>query len=83
MRREHDEVQVFRVVVRLHIHGAVRGELRGIDQNQRSGLVRLARQPVDGLDEAGDVGRAGRPASAGRRTVELAVEIGLVDARRL
>ena len=58
VRREHDVVEVLRVVVRLDVDAAVRRQLRRIDEDPGADRVRLSRQAMDGLDEAGDVRRA-------------------------
>ena len=81
MGRNDDKIQVFRVVVGLHVHLPVRRKLCGVHQNPCAHGVRLARQAVDRLDEPADVGRAGdrdqgNPAGVLR---QLAVEVLLVQ----
>ena len=55
VRRERDEVEMLRVAVRPDVDAPVRRKLRGIDENPRADGVRLSRETMDRLDEAGDV----------------------------
>ena len=71
MRGERDVVEMLRVVVRLDVDPAVRGELRGIDENPGPDRVRLARQTMDWLDEAGDV----RGAADGQQPNAIPVDL--------
>ena len=58
VRRQHDVVEMFGIVDCLDVDAAMRGELRGIDEDPRPDRVRLSRQTMNRLDEAGDVRRA-------------------------
>ena len=55
VRRQHDVVEMLRVVRALDVDAPMWGELRGVDKNPRPDRVRLSRQTVNGLNEAGDV----------------------------
>ena len=53
---ERHEIKVLRVVIRLNVDPPMRRELRRVDKNARADAMRLPRETMDGLDEAGDVG---------------------------
>ena len=55
MRRERDVVEMFGVVFHLHINGAMRDELRGVNHDFRSNVVRPSRVHVHRVDEPSDI----------------------------
>ena len=53
--RERHEVEMLGVAVRFDVDPAVGRQLGGVDEDSRADGVRLARETMDWLDEAGDV----------------------------